>query len=313
MLRNWIGIIRPVNVLLLAGTLYAIDALLLQPNFSRYGIVFSMDEFHFFLLVLAVALICAAGYILNDYYDVESDVVNKPAKVYIGEGKIAPERAMQVYLAMNIAGLALGVYLSLYVGYWKFIVLFVFCIALLYFYSTSFKRIPLAGNVMVALLTGISVMMVYVFEPHLYQLARPADYYIAGICTRFIIALALFAYAFTMVREIVKDLEDVEGDKRSNARTMPIVWGTGISKGIAILHALFTICALLYLYINVLDRSLILYSLYIGLMIALLLAVSVWLFVARTKRQFTRLSIFMKISMVLGLAVLPVYYYYFTV
>lgn len=312
MLRNWIGILRPVNLLLLAATLYAMDACVLQPNFSTYGIAFSMNEWHFFLLVLSIVMICAGGYILNDHNDVAMDQINKPEKVFIGEGKIAPLQAMRVYLVLSVAGLALGIYLSLYVGFWKLIAVYLLCIALLYFYSTTFKRVPLAGNVMVALLTGISVMMVYVFEPHLYQLARPADYYIAGLCTRFIIALAVFAYALTMVREIVKDMEDMEGDAQSNARTMPIAWGVAVSKGMAIFHILFTLAALVYLYYNVLDPGRMLYDLYLGIMVAVMLMASVWLVVARNKQHYARLSAFMKLCMLLGLLVLPIYYYYFT-
>ncbi len=312
MLRNWIGILRPVNLLLLAATLYAIDAFVLQPNFSTYGIAFSMDEVHFFLLVVSIVMICAGGYILNDHNDVAMDKINKPDKVFIGEGRIAPALALRVYLILSVAGLALGIYLSLYVGFWKLIAVYLLCIALLYFYSTTFKRLPLAGNVMVALLTGISVMMVFVFEPHLYELARPADYYIAGLCTRFIIALAIFAYALTMVREIVKDLEDMEGDAASNARTMPIAWGVAVSKGIGVFHVLFTMAALVYLYYNVLDPARILYNIYLGIMVAAMLIASVWLVVARNKRHYARLSAFMKLCMLLGLLVLPVYYYYFT-
>ena len=96
MLAHWLGIIRPINLLLLAAGMYAIDAFLLQPNFSTYGILFTLAEWQFLLLVVSVVLICAGGYILNDIYDQELDKINKPHKVFIGEGRLSAASAYRV-------------------------------------------------------------------------------------------------------------------------------------------------------------------------------------------------------------------------
>lgn len=304
--KDWIRIIRPVNLLLLAATLYAIDGFILQPNFNTYGIRFSLNEFQYFLLVISIVLICAGGYILNDYFDVQIDEVNKPSKVMIGKG-IAPNSAFYVYMLLSFGGLAIGTYLSLAVGNWKLVTIYVMAIALLYFYSATFKRYPLIGNMMVALLAGISILMTFIYEPNLYQLARPGDYFIAGICTKFIIALGVIAFTSTMVREIVKDLEDMEGDDRYGAKTMPIAWGINIAKIIAVVFVLLTLLGIGYIFTNIIAAEGIIYGTYIGVMLGFWVAVSVRLFLSRNAKQYHTLSTMIKIGMLIGLLIMPLY------
>lgn len=308
MLAHWLGIIRPINLLLLAAGMYAIDAFLLQPNFSTYGILFTLAEWQFFLLVVSVVLICAGGYILNDIYDQELDKINKPHKVFIGEGKLSAASAYRVYIVGTFIGLGIGVYLSIAVDFWKLVAVYVLAIALLYFYATSFKRMALVGNFIVSLLSALSLIMVLIYEPHLYDLARPGDYYVAGICTRFILSLAVFAFATTMIREIVKDMEDVEGDAAHGASTMPVKWGMGVSRIVTLICIAATIGALVYLLLHVLDKEVAAFVIYTAVMASCLFAVAVWLTFARTKSQLHKISNFMKLIMVIGLLILPIYY-----
>lgn len=305
-MKNWLRIIRPVNLLILAITMYGIDACILQPNFTTYGIQFSMNEIHFFLLVLATVMICAGGYILNDYFDVQIDAVNKPAKVLIGQG-IQPNTAFYVYMALSFVGLSIGTYVSIAIDYWKLVTVFVMAIALLYFYSAGFKRTPLVGNIMVAILSALSVLIIFIFEPHLYDLARPGDYYIAGLCTRFILTLSVTAFATTMVREIVKDIEDMEGDDQYGARTLPIAWGVTTAKVIAVVFIFVTLAALGYLFTNVLEPKGIAYLGYLIIVILANIITAGWLFVAKTQQQYHALSTWIKISMLVGLLILPIY------
>ena len=220
-MKPWLKLIRPLNLIILVATMYFIDAFIVQPNFNTYGIAFTLTEFQFFLLVFSTVLICAAGYIINDYYDVEIDSINKPEKQIIGKF-ISPQKAFTSYLILSGLGLAIGVYLSIIIGFWKLTTLFVIAIFLLYFYSSSFKRTPLLGNIIVAFLSGLSILLILFFEPALYRLARPADYFIAGMVTKYIIGISIFAFTLTVVREIVKTMEDVEGDKKMGAKTIAV-------------------------------------------------------------------------------------------
>ena len=306
-MKHWLQLIRPLNLILLAVTMYFVDIFILQPNFNTYGILFTLTEFQFFLLVFSTVLICAAGYIINDYYDVEIDSINKPDKQILG--KFIPlQKAFAVYLILSFIGLAIGAYLSFIIGFWKLVTLFVIAIFLLYFYSATFKRTPLLGNLIVAFLAGLSVLLILFFEPSLYRLARPADYYIAGLVTRYIIGVSIFAFTLTVVREAVKAMEDVEGDKKMQANTIAVKWGINASKLIAVAFLLFTIAALLYILFNVLSDEYVIYFYYLNALNLFLLFIIVKVIISKTKTQFSTISTLIKIAMLIGICIMPLYY-----
>lgn len=307
-MKPWLKLIRPLNLIILVATMYFIDAFIMQPNFNTYGIAFTLTEFQFFLLVFSTVLICAAGYIINDYYDVEIDSINKPEKQIIGKF-ISPQKAFTSYLILSGLGLAIGVYLSIIIGFWKLTTLFVIAIFLLYFYSSSFKRTPLLGNIIVAFLSGLSILLILFFEPALYRLARPADYFIAGMVTKYIIGISIFAFTLTVVREIVKTMEDVEGDKKMGAKTIAVKWGILTSKIVAVLFLVFTIAALLYILLEVLNRDHKIYFYYLNALNLFLLFIGVKIFTAKTKLQFNAVSTMVKISMLIGICLMPLYYF----
>lgn len=306
-IRAIIQLIRPVNLLLLAATMYAIDVFILEPNFNTYGILFTLNAFHFFLLVLSTVLICAGGYVINDYFDVQIDAVNKPEKQIIGK-KVTAAQAFNLYMVLSFTGLALGAYLSIKVDYWKLVTIHVVAMAILYFYSASFKKTPLLGNFLVALLAALSVIIIIPFEPHLYKLARPGDYYIAGLCTHFILGIAAFAFTLTMVREIVKDMEDVRGDRQFNARTIAVAWGMQTARIFALFFILVTLLAFGYLYNNILDHQFKAFLIYLVLMSAFLIFIGIRIAMAQTALQCKRISTLLKLAMLLGLSLLPLYF-----
>ena len=306
-MQHWLKLIRPINLLLLAATMYFIDAFVLQPNFNTYGITFTLTEFQFFLLVLSTVMICAAGYIINDYYDVEIDSINKPEKQIIGK-YIKPQKAFTAYLILSGTGLAIGAYLSIAIDFWKLTTLFVIAIFLLYFYSASFKRTPLLGNIIVAFLAGLSVLLILFFEPSLYRLARPADYFIAGIVTKYIIGISVFAFTLTVVREIVKTMEDVDGDKKMGAKTIAVKWGMKTSKVISVIFLLFTISALLYILLQVLNSDNKVYFYYLNALNLFLLFIAFKIISAKTKVHYSGISTLVKVAMLIGICIMPLYY-----
>ena len=306
-MQHWIKLIRPINLVLLVATMYFIDAFILQPNFNTYGITFTLTEFQFFLLVLSTVLICGAGYIINDYYDVEIDAINKPQKQIIGK-LISQKKAFTAYLVLSGLGLAIGIYLSLEIEFWKLSTLFVIAIFLLYFYSASFKRTPLIGNIIVAFLAGLSILLILFFEPSLYRLARPADYFIAGMVTKYLIGISVFAFALTVVREVVKTMEDVEGDQQMGANTIAVKWGMNVSKVISVIFILFTIIALLYILMQVLNRDNKIYFYYLNALNLFLLFIAFKIYSAKTKNDYTFISTLIKVAMVVGICIMPLYY-----
>lgn len=189
----------------------------------------------FILLVLATVLITAGGYVINDYFDIKTDLINR-GKVIVGT-KIPRRTAMVWHLILNLAGVAIGFYISWRSGYFMMGALFLIVSGLLYFYSASYKRQFLVGNIIVAVLTAAVPMLVALYEwPALYRyyavnalIAPDVDfvlYWVGGF--------SLFAFLTTLAREVIKDIEDFEGDIAYGRNTVPVVLGIRASKILSI-------------------------------------------------------------------------------
>ena len=160
-------------------------------------------------LCLGTVLITAAGYVINDYYDIKIDYVNKPDRVVVG--KFLKRRSIIIlHATLNTLGVLAGLLVSWQIGLINFLV-----VGLLWLYSNQLKRLPLLGNLTVALLTGLSVFVVY-------MLYRESIFLFA--------TYAFFAFFISLIREIIKDMEDVEGDKKFDCKTLPITIGIRKSK-----------------------------------------------------------------------------------
>jgi 4-hydroxybenzoate polyprenyltransferase len=189
--------------------------------YDVYPIFFA--PFLFICLSLASVLIAAAGYIINDYFDLNIDRVNKPDKLIVEK---VIKRRSAILWHWFLSGL--GVLLSLYVS-WKLRnpiigLANIGCVILLWFYSTTFKRKLLIGNVVISLLTAWVILVLFVCEIRLtygYNIKRVFKY---------AIVYGGFAFIISLVREVIKDIEDMDGDARDGCRTMPIVWGINVAK-----------------------------------------------------------------------------------
>ncbi len=189
--------------------------------------------FLFYLLCAASVLIAAAGYIINDYFDLKIDSINKPERVVVD--RIVKRRwAILWHLILSAAGLAISFYISWRTGYLIIGLGNLLCVLLLWVYSTTFKRKVLIGNFIIAALTAWVLIVIYFFTG-----ARPLDIhgwdntgYVFQIRKLFIITMvyAGFAFILSVVREVVKDMEDVIGDAKHDCRTMPIAWGMPAAK-----------------------------------------------------------------------------------
>lgn len=176
------------------------------------------------LLVFSTVLIAAAGYMINDYFDIRIDAVNKPDKLILS--KIISRRAMITWhIILNAIAILLVVKLA-YENQLRLISIQLFCITALVVYSMSFKRKLFIGNLLVGLLIGISVLLVGIYEPMFKVLSFEGTY------TKLLWLYAIFAFLITLIREIVKDAEDMRGDLREGCRTIPIVMGLQKTKQI---------------------------------------------------------------------------------
>src|SRR6478735_607870 len=223
-------LIRTLNLLFIAITQYLFQYFIVIPLFEPYGLSLPLGGKYFWLLVLSSVLIAAAGYIINDYFDLNIDRVNKPDKLVV-EKYIRRRLAIIWHLVLSFAGILIGFYVG-----WKINVFWIglantVCVLALWFYSTTFKKKLLTGNILISLLTAWVVLVVGFI--HHYRIIATMDVYHAvdrSKLLRFTFLYAGFAFIISLVREVVKDIEDMEGDSRYGCRTMPILWGIMVSK-----------------------------------------------------------------------------------
>ncbi len=258
-LKDFFSLVRWRNLIMVALTMVLMRYAVLEPLVSKVGVVMRNDPsreiamrlqfplYDFILLVIATLLITAGGYVINDYFDIKTDLINR-GKVIVGT-RIPRRSAMMWHLILNFAGIAIGFYISWRARYFMLGSLFLIVSGLLYFYSASYKRQFLVGNLIVAVLIAAVPMLVAIYEwPALYQ------FYAANAIEEpdidFIIywpaAFAIFAFLTTLTREIIKDIEDFEGDAAYGRNTLPVVLGIATSKLISVIMVLITI-VLLYL------------------------------------------------------------------
>src|SRR5260221_2873587 len=232
LLGAFLRLVRWPNLVFIALTQFLFYYFILLPGYrvSKLEVyVNSLQPSLFYLLSLSSVLIAAAGYIINDYFDLNIDRVNKPDKLVVD--KIIKRRSTILWhWILSGAGVLLGFYVS-----WKLRNPVVGlgnlgCVILLWFYSTTFKRKLLIGNVVISLLTASVILVLYVCE---FRVPGSTDPVLKNILSRlfkYAMVYGGFAFIISLIREVVKDIEDMGGDARYGCRTMPIVWGVKVGK-----------------------------------------------------------------------------------
>lgn len=236
---SFLRLIRWPNLLLVALTLCMVH----YGFFRALDLPVALGDVRFALLVLATVLIAAGGYIINDILDQGTDAINKPDAVIIGKS-ISEKTAYNLYGALTITGVALGYYLSDHIGRSSLVGIFILSAWVLYLYASNFKQTLIVGNVLVSLLTAIVVLLPGVYD--LLPMLNPENR--AVLTTTFEICLdyAAFAFVVSLMREITKDLEDIEGDSRMGMNTLPIAFGNAIAQTVALALGVLALLGLLY-------------------------------------------------------------------
>lgn len=199
--------------------------------------VFYADELVLFLLLMfSSILIAAGGYVINDYFDLNIDLVNKPGRIVV-EKVIHRRWAILWHWILSLTGIIIGFYISFVTRNWLIGFSNVICVLLLWVYSTTFKKKLLIGNLIISVLTGWVVLVIFFFVDHFPSSIMPGWQMpdsISDESHRRIMRLAFlyggFAFIISLIREVIKDMEDVEGDAKYGCKTMPIVWGIPVSK-----------------------------------------------------------------------------------
>lgn len=271
---GFLKLTRFPNLLIIGLTQYfAVIFLVAYPE-NWYG---KLVDIHLFLLSSSTILIAAAGYIINDYYDIKIDYVNKPQKVVVG--KLVKRRiVLASHIILNLIGIVLGFYLSIWVGVLNFFAGF-----LLWIYSNQLKRLPFIGNLVIAFLTSLAILVVAVYyQRNIYLLLN----------------YAVFAFSINIIREVIKDMEDLRGDMRFGSKTLPIVWGLRKTKYFLYGLIVLFVFALFVLSYQLGNHTL---SLFFILLIVPIIYLIYLLYRADSQRRFHQLSTYCKLVMLAGI------------
>ena len=312
-LKDLLDLVRLPNLLVVALTMMLMRYAIIRPLLGAILVTMAGDPatlvamdfrlgwFDFLILVISTCLITAAGYVINDYFDIRADLINR-GTIIVGN-TITRRMAMMYHNVLNILGVIGGAYVSARIGYIWLGIFFILISGLLYFYSATYKRQFLVGNIIVALLVAMVPMLVVVYD------AAPVYVYYSQASTGFpgvtilfwwVGGFALFAFLTTLVREIIKDMEDCEGDRETGRKTLPVISGLTVCTVIVVVLSAATLALLYYVWFRYLHDTITL--VYISLLLAVpLLAVIVRVLTAGEKKHLSMASRLMKLIMLAGI------------
>lgn len=286
-IQHFLQLIRYKNLLMLAFV-QAIFWLSFNDNFSS-----TYDIVSFILLIQTTVLLAAAGNIINDFFDVETDRINKPNKVLVGK-VISGKSTLLVYYILNLFGVVSGIVLAYIQDKIIYGLLFIIISLILYYYSKSFKKIALLGNFIISFFIALSIYFVYLFKSLHFNYSE-----FDNIFRNQILVYSLLAFLLNFIREIVKDIEDVDGDYSQNMKTLPILIGKKRTQTIIFYLTLIPFIAIIMLISISKHTILIIYSL-----VSLIIPLGYFMYKikdSKSKKEIHKLSTLLKIIMLLGI------------
>lgn len=291
---NFLKLIRYPNLLMLAFM-----QLIFRYGFLKLqNIPLALNDWQYGLLVLSTVLIAAGGYVINNIFDQDTDNDNKPNNVIVGKS-ISETNAYSIYVALNITGVSIGFYLSNVIAKPGFAALFILIAATLYFYAINWKQMLLIGNFIVALLLSFSVIIIGIFD--LFPVVNQSNQPLMANLFSILIDYAVFAFMINFIREIVKDLEDVNGDYNQGMRTLAITLGISRTAKVVSILSFIPVCAIL-LYINNYLMPLLFVTIYMLLfVVGPLLYFSIKIWSASSQKEFHVLSLLLKWILLFGI------------
>ena len=301
-MQDYLRLVRFTNLLFIVFVQAAIKFAV----FRAFEVSTSLSIAQFWLLVMATISIAAAGNIINDIYDVEIDRINRPRKLLMNQ-RISEKHALNLYIVLSLLGVGLGFYLSNAIEKPGFAALFIIISALLYLYASFLKKILLVGNILISVLVAMALMTLVLFDvlPAITTENRQVQMKVFA----FVGYYALFAFIVNLIREMVKDLADINGDKFGGKNTLAIAIGRKRTiKIVFVLGTLTVFAVVFYMYHFIYtSKTLLLYFLF-GIVAPLLyFCIKAW--DAKSEKEYSFLSKLLKIIMFLGIGSLLLYPY----
>ncbi len=301
-------LIRWFNLLITGASLLLFHHFVIAANMKVINLTPTLSFAGVLLLALSVVSIMAAGNVVNDYFDFAQDKKYKPNSTVLGK-LISLDQAMYIVFALNALGIGLAFFLAWKVESLKLANVFLLTAILLWQYSATLKKYPLIGNLLIAGLCAFVFAIPVLFESQLLQPGfNPALKQIVMLNLQ---GYALFAFLTTLIREISKDVEDMEADVSTNHKTLPILIGFKATRFVVVMLVLLLCVAiglLMYVFWNGGAKN---HFWYAALFLQFPIFVNVLpLLVAERKLDFKVQSTIMKVVMVFGIATLPLFHYF---
>jgi 4-hydroxybenzoate polyprenyltransferase len=312
LLRAFLKLVRLPNLFFIVLTQFLFYYCILRPLLTSAGAIAEIDQVQFILLSLASVLIAAAGYIINDYFDVNIDQVNKPKKNVV-DLIVSRRWAILWHFVLSGIGVLLSLYISWKTGLWYIVLANFACAFLLFGYSVSLKQKLLSGNILISVLTAWVILILCLSEFRLLQGESVDSNWLAAQnkIMRLGFLYAGFAFILTLIREAIKDMEDMEGDARYGSKTMPIVWGVPATKVYVAVWMTVLLALLVAIQVYIIRFHWWWPILYCTVLIILPLAFTfLKLFKAMTPGQFHYLSSITKTVMLTGILSMGFFYFY---
>jgi 4-hydroxybenzoate polyprenyltransferase len=299
-MRTIFNMLRVPNLLIIAFTFLMLRYLVFIPVYSFFSMIPGMGSLQYLLMITATILIAAAGYISNDYFDVVTDRINKPEKQYIGK-QISPGSTLATALLLSFVAIILSTWLTLVIRSWMPAILLLVALVVVWWYAIRLKKSYLWGNIAVACMSAGTVAMAWILEMQCLQIPPETS----GVITRIVASISIFAFLLTLLREILKDVEDIEGDRLIQCNSLPIVKGISFTKS-----TLFVITAITIILLVITQINLFQYHKFISVL-WLLICVEIpliWFVIALNKSQikteYHKLSTLLKLIMLTGILTL---------
>ena len=225
--KDIMRLVRWSNLLFLAALVWLMEKWVATPILVKAAFGEQLPGYMLLLIILATVLIAAGGYVINDYFDVKIDRINRPDEVIVTRS-ISKPAAMRLSMILSGVGIACGIAVAVLLRSLTIGILFVLIPGLLWFYSSSYKRLFMVGNLIIALLAGVTPIVIAMTNVAVLQLRYetilPYTTLVHDIYA-WLGGFALFAFLLTWIREIIKDMQDQMGDRELECHSMPVVWG----------------------------------------------------------------------------------------
>lgn len=309
----YLRLMRPTNLAMVVLTMYSIgfylDVLYFQD--TEWGSI--VLTFPYFLFVLSTMFVAGAGNVINDYFDVEADVVNKPDKVIVGRC-LTLKNVFVFYLVLNILSLLIISYVSVVIGNWIFLLIYSFSIIALWLYSKRLKKVLFLSNILIAFLTSLVSYQVGLYlsitlpDVEIFIKSRGSAENFSSYAVTLGIVFGVLAFGLNWLREVVKDMEDMKGDKRIASRSIPIVYGIDKAKNIYLTFvAIVLIHELVFIYITQMKLNSVLPMIPVWLNVFFMIYSSIVLYYSTEVKDFNKASFGLKMAMVC-IILLPIYW-----